>query len=186
MKKMFSLILLLFMLLACNFGVTTIPSLALTPTLFPQSSPSNTPPPPTFTFTPEPTTGVITGTLSYPSEFLPNMRVVAFSLTDGNAYFVDVVNQGTYSIEVPAGTYYVVSYPYEGVAGKTGQADSYTLSGGMELSGGYSQMVPCGLSVGCDDHTLIPVTVAAGQTVEKVDPGDWYASPGTFPPMPNP
>lgn len=181
MKKLFSLLALVFALLACNFDVTTIPAPQVTATMLPSST---LPPEP---FTPEPSTGTITGRLSYPSDFLPPMRVVAFSLTDGNAYFVDTLDHGNYSLAVPAGTYYVVSYVYKmAVDGNSGQADSYTLNGGMEAAGGYSQMVPCGLAAGCDDHSLLPVIVAAGQTIEDVNPGDWYAPPGTFPPMPNP
>ena len=131
------------------------------------------------------TYGTVTGHLSYPSEFIPAMRVVAFSLTNGKAYFVDTARgQGLYSINVPAGVYYVVSYPYEGIAGHVGQVDSYTLGGGP-FAGGYTQMVPCGFSVDCNDHTLLSVVVTAGQTV-AADPGDWYAPVGTFPPMPNP
>ncbi len=183
MKKMLLLIPLLFALLACNFGVTTFHNSLVTPTALPQNNLS--PVLPQATFTPEPSTGTITGTLSYPSEFLPHMRVVAFSLTDGKAYFVDV-DRGTFSIDVPAGTYYVVSYPYEGVVGKMGQADSYTLGGGSGLAGGYTEMVLCGLYVDCAPHTLIPVTVIAGQTVKDINPGDWYAPEGTFPSMPNP
>ncbi|HLO15196.1 MAG TPA: NBR1-Ig-like domain-containing protein [Anaerolineales bacterium] len=129
--------------------------------------------------------GTVTGMLSYPSEFIPAMRVVLFSLTDGKAYFVDTARgQGAYSINVPAGNYYVVSYPYEGIPGHTGQVDSYVLGGGP-FAGGYTQMVPCGLTVGCDDHTLLPVAVAKGQTI-AINPGDWYAPVGTFPQMPNP
>jgi len=108
-----------------------------------------------------------------------------FSLTDGKAYFVDTAKgQGEYSISFPAGSYYVVSYIYEGIAGNTGQVDSYTLGGGP-FAGGYTQIVPCGLAAGCEDHTLLPVAVAEGQTV-TADPGDWYAPEGTFLPMPNP
>lgn len=128
---------------------------------------------------------IVTGKLSYPSEFLPPMRVALFSLTDGKVYFVDTAKgQGEYSIQVPAGTYYVVSYLFEGAPGSTGQVDSYTLGGGP-FAGGYTQMVPCGLAYGCDDHGLLPVVVVAGQTV-AADPGDWYAPEGSFPPMPNP
>jgi hypothetical protein len=186
MKKLLLLFPLLFTLLACNLGVTAFQDSYVTPTVFPQNVQTTVPPLPTFTLTPEPAAGTITGKLSYPSEFIPSMRVAAFSLTDGNAYFVDTGNsQGEYSIDVPAGTYYVVSYPYEGVAGNTGQADSYTLTGGP-LAGGYTEMVLCNLYVDCAPHTLIPVTVATGQTVEDVNPGDWYAPQGTYPPMPNP
>lgn len=129
--------------------------------------------------------GTITGNLSYPSEFIPAMRVAAFSLTNGTVYFLDTdKGQGVYSINVPPGTYYVVSYTYQGVPGNTGQADSYTLGGGS-YAGGYTKMVPCGLSVGCDDHALLPVIVEGGQTV-IADPGDWYAPEGAFPMMPSP
>jgi len=178
MKRSLLFIPLLFALLACNFAVRA--GLDLTPTA-PNAQA-------TFTFTPDPSnelSATITGKLSYPSEFLPPMRVVAFSLTDKKAYFVDTAKgQGQFSLNVPAGIYYLVSYPHEGIPGNTGQADSYTLGGGP-FAGGYTQMVPCGLAAGCDDHTLLPITVTEGQTV-AVDPGDWYAPEGTFPPIPNP
>jgi hypothetical protein len=169
MKKILLLIPILIALLACNFVVSSVtPNAQATPTS-----------------TSEPLQATITGKLSYPSEFLPPMRVVLFSVTNGKAYFVDTAKgQGQFSLNVPAGTYYLVSYPYEGTAGNTGQVDSYTLDGGP-FAGGYTQMVPCGLASGCDDHTLLPITVTEGQTV-TADPGDWYAPEGTFPPMPNP
>jgi hypothetical protein len=47
-------------------------------------------------------------------------------------------------------------------------------------------MVPCGLKVGCTDHTLIDVTVVSGQITSGADPKDFYAEPGTFPPPPVP
>lgn len=178
MKKLLVFVPLLLTILACNFTVRT----GLDSTPMPPNAQA------TFTFTPEPSpllNATITGKLSYPSEFLPPMRVVAFSLTDKKAYFIDTAKgQGQFSLNVPAGTYYLVSYTYEGIAGNTGQVDSYTLGGGP-FAGGYTQMVPCGLAVGCDDHTLLPITVTEGQTV-NADPGDWYAPEGTFPPMPNP
>jgi hypothetical protein len=178
MKKLPLLIPFLLLTLACTFSINTFP--VSTATQIPHPS----------TFTPElpsnlPAEAIVTGSLSYPSEFIPPLRVVLFSLTDGKAYFVHTAkDQAAYSLKVPAGTYYVVSYPYEGTAGETGIATSYTLGGGS-YAGGYTQMVPCGLAYGCDDHTLIPVTVEAGETV-SVDPGDWYAPEGSFPPMPNP
>jgi len=186
MKKLLVLIPILIALLACNFAYSKIP---VTLTEISASDPSPIPPQATFTFIPEPNStqliGTVTGQLSYPSEFLPPMRVVLFSLTDKKAYFVDTAKgQAQFSLNVPAGTYYLVSYPYEGTAGNTGQVDSYTLDGGS-YAGGYTQMVPCGLAAGCDDHTLLSITVTESQTV-NADPGDWYAPEGTFPPMPNP
>jgi hypothetical protein len=179
MRKISLFVPLLLALLACNVSVSTGPLLVATPTAPPTSTPTLEPP------TAIPPHGTLTGKLSYPSEFIPPSRVVAFSLTDGNAYFVDTaMNQSEYSLDLPAGSYYVVSYPHEGSPGTTSQADSYSLGGGP-FAGGYTQMVPCGLAVGCDDHTLLPVTVTAGQTI-TADPADWYAPEGTFPPMPNP
>ncbi len=122
-----------------------------------------------------PATGMIAGRLSYPSEFIPPLRVAAFNSSDGSFNYTDTsAGQSTYQIEVPAGTYTVVAY---------------TLGGGgvpSGLAGGYTQMVPCGLTASCTDHTLIQVTVAAGATVSGIDPGDWYALSGTFPPRPGP
>lgn len=179
MKKLLLLISSLIVILACNLGVSNTPVIEVTatasaiPSVTPEPSPS------------APATGTITGKLSYPSEFIPPLRVVAFSLTHGKAYFVDTAqNQQEYSLDVPAGTYNVVAYPYEGTPGTTGRVDSYTPGGGP-FAGGYTQMVPCGLAVGCDDHTLLQVEVPAGQSV-TADPGDWYAPEGSFPPMPNP
>ena len=175
MKKLLLFVPLLLSILACNFAVSKFP----TPTSQVQA---------TFTLPPEPSSHInatITGSLSYPSDFLPPMRVVAFSLTDKKAYFVDTAkNQGQFSLKVPAGSYYLVSYAYEGTAGETGQAESYILGGGS-FAGGYTQMVPCGLTANCEDHTLLPIIVVENQTV-TADPGDWYAPEGTFPPMPNP
>lgn len=135
-------------------------------------------PTPTDTLPPDPVvvlpeTGFIAGHLSYPSEFIPPLRVVAWSAADMSYYFIDTdTNTFEYTIELPPGTYYMVAYVRSG--------DSVPIG----FAGGYTQAVPCGLAYGCDDHTLIPVVVEAGVTVYGIDPGDWYADPAAFPPMP--
>ena len=113
-------------------------------------------------------TGSIVGKLSYPSEFIPPLRVFAFQVGSQTYFFVDTLeNQGTYQIDgLPAGYYQVVAYTAGG------------------LASGYTQAVPCGLSIDCTDHTLIEVPVNIGQVATGVDPGDWYAPDGTFPPAP--
>ena len=110
-------------------------------------------------------TGSITGSLSYPSEFIPPLRVFAFQVDSQNYFFVDTAeNQGTYQIDnLPTGYYRVVAYTAGG------------------LAGGYTQAVPCGLSVDCANHSLIEVPVNIGQVATGADPGDWYAPDGTFP-----
>ncbi len=151
--------------LFCTFSPSVSPTLtALAPT------PTDTPPPDPVVVLPE--TGYIAGHLSYPSEFIPPLRVVAWDAADMSYYFIDTANTGEYTIELPPGTYYIVAYVRSGDGVPIGYA------------GGYTQAVPCGLAVGCDDHTLIPVIVEAGETVYGIDPGDWYADPEAFPPMP--
>jgi hypothetical protein len=121
-------------------------------------------------------TGNITGSLMFPSEGIPALRIVAFHVGSNAYYFADTVaGQSSYEIEnLPAGTYRVVAY----VKAEGG------FPGGT--AGGYSQMVPCGLQFGCDDHTLIDVVVTSGHTSTGVDPNDYYAEPGTFPANPAP
>jgi hypothetical protein len=116
-------------------------------------------------------TGTITGTLGYPSEYIPAMNVVAFNQNTTYWYYVVTQeNDSTYSITgLPPGPYKVVAY----------------VTGGG-LAGGYSESVECGLSVNCTDHSLIVVNVTAGGTVTGVDPTDFYAPQGAFPPDPVP
>jgi hypothetical protein len=113
--------------------------------------------------------GIIRGRLSYPSEFLPAERVIAFraATMEIEADVTTAEGQGQYELSVAPGDYFVVAYTLDG-----------------SLSAGYSQAVPCGLSASCTDHSLIPVHVDAGQTVDNIDPQDWYAPAGTFPEMP--
>jgi hypothetical protein len=119
-----------------------------------------------------PALGAITGRLSYPSEFIPPMRVVAFRISDGQSFQVETqMGDQTYTLPAPAGSYQVVAYVLD-YAGLTG------------LAGGYTQAVPCGLAYDCSDHSLIAVPVTAGSVTAGVDPGDFYAPEGSFPPAP--
>jgi hypothetical protein len=119
------------------------------------------------------TTGFVQGSLSYPSDFIPPLRIVFWDVSSSAYQYLDTpVNQMGYLIELPVGTYYVVAYAMDQFGVPTG------------LAGGYTQAVLCGLQVGCTDSTLIPVTVVAGGTVLDISPGDWYADPAAFPPPP--
>lgn len=120
---------------------------------------------------PEVSIGSITGSLSFPSESIPSMQVVAFSVNDLAVWYsvTTAENSSTFQLDgVPAGTYYVVSY----------------LAGG-DYGGGFSAAVPCGLSVDCADHSLLPVNVLAGQVTDGINPADWYAPEGAYPANPN-
>lgn len=128
-----------------------------------------------------PAPGSIRGKLSYPSEFIPPLRVVAFRVengawTQGYVYVNTNLNDPNYQIDgLEAGYYWIVAYTIPG-------GDSTPVG----LAGGYSQFVPCGLSVDCSDHSLIAVEVKPGQVTDGADPADWYAPEGSFPPNPAP
>ena len=104
------------------------------------------------------------------------MRVVALDVMNAAYYFTETgPGQSSYELDhVPPGTYHVVAYTLPGAGFPAG------------LAGGYSQMVLCGLQSGCDDHTLLNVEVVAGNTTTGINPSDFYAGPGAFPPDPHP
>ncbi|MGA2820220.1 MAG: hypothetical protein ABSF61_06135 [Anaerolineales bacterium] len=122
--------------------------------------------------------GSISGHLSYPSEAIPAERVVAFSTGSPAYFFVDTAaNSATYKIpNLPAGTYHVVAYV----------APSAPAGFPIGLAAGYSQAVLCGLVYGCNDHSLLAVVVSTGSDTPQINPQDWYAPAGSFPPMPTP
>jgi hypothetical protein len=111
----------------------------------------------------------ITGNLSYPAEKIPGLFVVAFDAqTLGYVTHVETQpDQSTYTLQVPNGTYVVVAYTLD-----------------AKLAAGYTQAVVCGLTAACTDHSLIPVPAANGGATGEINPTDWYAPPGTFPPFP--
>jgi len=141
----------------------SIPSTVDSDTVFPTEIPT-----PTINLS----KGKIEGVLGYPSEGIPPLEVYAFNAANQSKYFMvkTVQNQGLFTIEeIDPGAYYVVAYP-------GGSNSNY--------AGAYSKMVPCGLSVECTDHSLIPVTVTEGATTTGIEVRDWYAPEGTFPKKP--
>jgi hypothetical protein len=108
----------------------------------------------------EETMGTITGRLSYPSDLLPgDLQVCARDVASDEVSCEGEHVDGTYRFAVPPGRYTVWA--------ETGEWPG--------VRAFYSRAVPCGLSVGCEDHTPIVVEVTANATVTGVDPGDWYA-----------
>ena len=122
--------------------------------------------------------GGIAGTLSYPSEGIPPLAVVAFRVGGGPGDYYHVftqLNQSAYQIDnLPPGNYTVVAY---------------TLGGGgfpAGLAGGFTQYVLCGMQPPCSNHALAEATVTAGQVTQNINPSDWYAPQGTYPAYPIP
>ncbi len=113
--------------------------------------------------------GIISGQLGYPSEFIPPLRVVAFNATDGTYSWVDTLqNQQFYEIKgLTPGDYTVVAY-YQG----------------HNMAGGYTNFVLCGMTSGCNNHSLVTVHLDTGTRATSINPLDFYAPDGTFPPDP--
>jgi hypothetical protein len=122
---------------------------AATPDAVPATASDVEPPPP----------GIISGGLCFPSDYIPPMTL----------YARNVDTQQTFSIQVPVDTAeYRMEIPVEG----TYVVFAWTDSG---FGGSYSQFVPCGLSVECTDHSLIPIPVRPGATVTGIDVCDFYS-----------
>lgn len=112
--------------------------------------------------------GTVEGSLVYPSQAIPaDLRVCAINLAGGGETCSgEHVPSGAfkngqgYRLSLPAGSYRV----YAVVPSFDPNYRAY-----------YSAFVTCGYSVNCTDHSPLTVTVAAGQTVTGIEPGDFYA-----------
>lgn len=136
-----------------------------TPTLSPTTIPIT--PMPTPTPSPKLQTGIIEGSLGFPSEGIPENMVICAENTQTKENFC--VSQHLkdskytygigYKIELPAGIYLV----YATIPDYKEGYRAY-----------YSEFVTCGLSINCSSHEPIVVSVSSEQTVTGIDPIDWY------------
>ncbi len=109
--------------------------------------------------------GTIEGSLSYPSEMLPeNMEVCAENVEAQQTICTTEkikdkkYTYGTgYKLQVPAGNYFV-----------------YARIPKNDYTAYYDEFVTCGLQASCPSHKPIEIEVKANQTTSKVDPQDWY------------
>jgi len=111
-------------------------------------------------------TGTIEGSLSYPSESIPeDMKVCAVNImtsketcTSKHLKSSQYTNGTGYKLEVPVGTYNVYA--------STSLMPNYKAY--------YSEAVTCGLESACTSHKPLSVKVSVDKTTSKVDPADWY------------
>jgi hypothetical protein len=141
--------------------------------------------------------GVLTGSLGYPSEFIPPLTVYAISVADQRVFFsVDTPRyplatnsppRPSYTMTgVAPGTYYVLAYRNDDVnveaKNAPGVYSQFVLQCLQPNTAGSTPAPGCTSS----DHSLVPVTVRAGETVPRIDVTDWYYGPArpSYPPRP--
>ena len=117
------------------------------------------------------TTGVVQGTLCFPSEYIPAMNVYLKAAGSNTVYkLVSKENQRTFAFKkIPEGSYVAFAYTFEETSVDLNNKKS-------KASGGFTRFVPCGLSVNCKDHTLIDFKVKKGKTTNAISICDWYGA----------
>ena len=121
-----------------------------------------------------PQSGVIEGSLSYPSDFIPpDMTICAENLATKKIYSTNQHLKAQkyrykvgYKLEVPPGDYHVYAQLPDPAKYGAGYPKDYRAY--------YSEFVKCGMSVDCTSHAPIVVKVPSGETVGGIDPQDWY------------
>ncbi len=116
--------------------------------------------------------GLLSGQVTYPSEYVPPMRVCAVDAADpGRGYCVATAQDAPqFQLAVPPGRWWLLAWPQ----------DTGTDAG----PGRHSAASAClaAAQAGCDDHALRAVEVAAGEHRDALWINDWYADPHADPP----
>lgn len=109
-----------------------------------------------------PKTAIIKGVMTYPNGPFPkDLSVVIRDVNTGNIYSSRKWSKetGEYSVDVAAPATYEI----------------YALTGLHQgYKAYYSEYVTCGMRDGCPSHQRILVPVKAGETVNNINPQDWY------------
>lgn len=143
-----------------------LPTKTPEPTL-PDTPTSTSSPSPSPTSSPTPTLPPynVTGGICFPGEAIPEMTLYLEETESGQVMELPVeAGQDSYEADLPPGTYIVYAW-----------LPDYS-RGGL-----YSRAVPCGLSDGCDDHSLLPFHVESGIVHQGIDVCDWFAGPFNVP-----
>ena len=119
--------------------------------------------------------GIIQGELIYPSDTLAAQRICAVHQQTAEETCVETTQSQTkYALQVPSGAYQVYAIACE----RFYDSAKRCMDGYRQYRAYYNAFVKCGLTFQCSqqtkDNTPIWVRVPAGQTVDGVNPQDWY------------
>jgi hypothetical protein len=116
--------------------------------------------------------GQVSGQLCYPSEFIPPMTLYFLEIGSDELTSVDHASgEQSYSLELPAGTYYAFAF-----------RSDVEMNGG----GGYTDYIACGAADDCGGQDLHAFDVPAGGEVTGIDICDWVIPVDQLPPVPEP
>jgi hypothetical protein len=119
--------------------------------------------------------GYVNGTMTYPSDGIPGVMVACGENIETTEIICtskrDSWQTGvSYSLKLPQGKYYVYATILAGdasLAGMTGKRAYYT------------DYIRCGQAENCKSHAQIPVEVTAGESLDGIVVGDWWAQTTT-------
>lgn len=115
--------------------------------------------------------GTIAGSITYPSEMIPDaVEVHALNIDTGSDYYTkDHIKNSRftygvgYSISVPEGRYYV--YALEPSRGTKESDRAY-----------YDKFMTCGMMASCKDTSKLEVSVTSDKETFDITVGDWWNS----------
>lgn len=114
----------------------------------------------------------ICGHICYPSDYkIPAMRIYAKNITLNKLFSLTTEENDTSYIinNLPHGEYIVYAYTVDLVMGQYEEQKE-------KAKGGYTYLVPCGLTVECKNHNLIPIQLESNKSVRHIDICDWYGA----------
>lgn len=115
--------------------------------------------------------GSLSGRLTYPSEFIPPMTVIAKDVTTDKIWSTDTPNkQAHYQIKLPAGSYIVYAIPREGQS-KRGEKTPRGAHTTYSLCARDTTKAAAG---NCKTGALIKVQITDSVASNNIDIDDWY------------
>ncbi len=113
----------------------------------------------------------LNGVLCYPSDYIPKMTVYLKETNSDKVYKLTTTdNQRLFKFtNIPFGDYCAYAYTFD---------KTLTDTSGIETkaSGGYTKAVPCGLTVNCNDHTLINFKIDNNISKDTISICDFYGA----------
>ncbi len=116
-------------------------------------------------------TGTVNGRLCYPSDFIPELNVYLKEKNTGKIYkqTTQIDQEYFQFLNIPYGEYCAYSYTVENMSEDQNGIEE-------KVSAAYTKAVPCGLSVDCNDHSIIYFKVDQQLPKDTIAICDYYGA----------